>query len=173
MGKKNKRQNKTGGNFNQPKQKIFDVPSNEEVEKIMSNDLLCEEVKKDLITLHRVNRGLKSTVNDIIKLFISDGKYQHMVKEYNAKFLITNIDIYTPHTEDRTVEHVTEKTKELVGGLIDGEIPELCQSTITIITANASYPDRDNDIVTFVYVTGVESDADGNVKTRVWQVFMD
>ena len=38
-------------------QKVYQVPSNAELDKIKENPLLNDTVKDDMITLHKINKG--------------------------------------------------------------------------------------------------------------------
>lgn len=88
-------------------QKVYQVPSNAELDKIKENPLLNDIVKDDMITLHKINKGLKSMVMDVIN--------GNNLNEVSDKAEISRIDIMTPHVvypED--TEYITSEVESMV-----------------------------------------------------------
>lgn len=86
---------------------VYQIPSNAELDKIKENPLLSDIVKTDIVTLHKINKGLKSMVMDVINLC------QKEISIENVQ--VSRIDVFIPHVvQPQDTEYITSEIQIMV-----------------------------------------------------------
>lgn len=113
--------------------KVYQVPSNQELDVIKVNPVLSEIVKEDMITLHKINKGLKSMVMDSVKSCTEE------LKDSSDNWIIVRIDVYTPHVQHPgDIEYITNEVQSMIDDwwdtALDVEVAKTSQAFIICMT---------------------------------------